>query len=208
MDSLQYLILLALTAGFPFLIIGLSVLSLVRKLRGMDGRDIRKKDNLAVRIGKEAFDLALPAGNPRADMATVFAFGKKQPQRSEGVTTFRATSGWRYGFLAVSAFLVYLCTQIEQGPLIYYIVGGGGLIWCGIYMWVFRLEIDGSDMVCTTPLFQVRHFDLALLKTVRETQDGYKLRFEDGRKVTVPQFLEGHGFFKKMMIETLEINSR
>lgn len=187
----------------PFLSIALAIFIMTMKARG---RDIRKEDGLAVRIGKEAFDLALPMGNPQADMMTVFSFGKKQPERVDSVTVFRATSGWRYGFIVVTAFLVYLCTQMEQGPLIHYLVIGGGLLWCGIYMWRFRLEIDGKDMVCTTHTLQIKHFDLNLLKSIRYTQDGYKLRFTDGRRLTVPQFLEGHDHFKRKMIETLEIN--
>ena len=205
MEMILVFIVLPLTVAAPFLAIAFAI---YRLIQGEEGRDIRKKDGLLKRIGLEAIDFASPVGNPRANMETVFAFGKKQPLRTGNVTVFQATKGWRYGYIAVVAFLIYLCTQTEVGPLFYYVIGGGTLLWCGIYMWRFRLEIDGSRMICTTPTLRTKEFDLALLDSVRETQDGYKLRFADGRKVTVPQFLEGHGFFKKMMIQTLEINGR
>ena len=204
MDFSFFLLMAAMLVP-AFLAIVVSTALLIKSSRG---RDIRKKDNLAVRIGKEAFDFALPMGNPQADMATVFAFGKKQPQRIDDTMIFRATTGWRYGFIAVTAFLMYLSTQLEAGPLIYYIVGGGGLLWCGIYMWVFRLEISGTQMVCTKGNLTAGHYDLALLHSVRDTKDGYKLRFSDGQRLTVPQFLEGHGVLRKLMIEALDANGR
>ena len=82
------------------------------------------------------------------------------------------------------------------------------LIWAGMYMWIFRLEIDDDDMSCTSALLVQRHFDLWDLEAANTTRDGYTLHFGKNRKISVPRFVEGHDAFKALIIARLDTNAR
>lgn len=189
-----------------------------RRLRTFVGgfsapRDIREEQSLAHRILMAAFGVLSPVGNPHENLATIFAFGRKDA-RSEGTATvFRATIGWRYGFLIASPFLMLLAVYIEtqtdlggQTPMAFYLLILGTLIYTAFYIWRFRLAIDGIDMTCTTGTLMTRHYDLTQLVRAEITKDGFKLYFADGRKIAVPRFIEGHDLLRDFMIGQLEDN--
>ncbi|MEL6562949.1 MAG: hypothetical protein AAGK30_13655 [Pseudomonadota bacterium] len=191
---------------------------LTKRLRAFVGgmhapRDIREEQTLLQRIVMAAFGVLSPVGNPSENLATIFAFGSKDA-RSEGTATvFRAAAGWRYGFLLVSPGMMALAVYIEgqtdlggQTPMAFYLLILAVLIYTAIYIWRFRLSIDGIDMTCTTGSMMTRRFDLTQLIRAETTKDGYKLYFADGRKIAIPRFLEGHDLLRDFMIGQLEDN--
>jgi len=195
--------------------VGLFLLSrrFVRKLTGP--HDIREDRTMLMRLLNALVGLWSPIGNPEEAIGNVFAVGRKTPQHVDGILVFRTTVGWRYGYLAliplVIGFIIYLETGTDlsgQTPGIYYLIMTGLLIWAGIYMWIFRLEIDVDDMSCTSALLTPKHFDLWDLTEAKTTRDGYTLYFTKNRKISVPRFIEGHEAFKALIIARLETNGQ
>ena len=191
---------------------------LTRKLRSFAigihaPRDIREEKSLSQRIFMAAFGVLSPVGNPEENLGTIFALGRKDARTEGTATVFRATAGWRYGYLVLMPFLVAFVVHLEtstsiagQTPAVYYLAMAGFLAWVGVYMWRFRLAIDGIDMTCTTTMMMTRHYDLSRLVRAENTRDGYTLYFDDKRKVAIPRFLEGHDLLKDFLIGQLEDN--
>lgn len=178
-------------------------------------RDIRADHQIWDRLLNTLVGFWSPVGNPEEAMTKVFSMGRKDPQHIGFTTVFRATIGWRFGYLVVVAAVVAFSVHLEltddmagQTPVMYYLLLGGFLIWGGVYMWLFRVEIKDDDLSCTHfSLFQ-RHFDLADLTGAKKTRDGYQLRFTGWRKISVPLFIEGHDTFKAIIIARLDKNER
>ena len=189
-----------------------------RKLRSFVGgmnapRDIREEESLTKRVAMAGFGVLLPVGNPQENLATIFAFGRKDGRSEGSATVFQATAGWRYGFLLVLPLLAWFTVYIEsqtdiggQTPYNFYLLVAAGLLYTGVYIWRFRLVIDGIDMTCTTNFLMTRHFDLTQLIRAETKQDGYTLYFADGRKIAIPRFLEGHDLLRDFLIGQLEDN--
>ncbi|WP_299684700.1 hypothetical protein [uncultured Tateyamaria sp.] len=176
-------------------------------------RDIREEKGLFQRIFIAVFGVLSPVGNPEENLGTIFALGRKDARTEGTATVFRAAAGWRYGYLILMPFLIAFAIHLELGsnvagqtPVGMYLLIGGLLIWCGVYMWRFRLVIDGIDMSCTTGTLMTKHFDLTELIRAQTTRDGYQLTFEDGRKISIPRFLEGHDLLRDFLIGQLEDN--
>ena len=176
-------------------------------------RDIREEKTLAQRIFMAAFGVLSPVGNPEENLSTIFSVGRKDARTEGTATVFRAAAGWRYGFLILVpfliAFVIHLETQTDfagQTSPLFYAGIMIAFIWMAIYIWRFRLAIDGLDMTCTTGTLMTRHFDLDTLIRVETTRDGYALYFENGRKLAIPRFLEGHDLLKDFLIGQLEDN--
>ena len=189
-----------------------------RKLRSFVGgmnapRDIREEESLIKRIAVACYGALSPVGNPQDNLATIFKFGRKDARTEGTASVFQATAGWRFGFLLVLPllgwFTVYIESQTDIGgqtPYMFYLLVSAGLFYTGVYIWRFRLVIDGIDMTCTTNLLMTRHFDLTKLVRAETKQDGYTLHFEDGRKIAIPRFLEGHDLLRDFLIGQLEDN--
>lgn len=189
-----------------------------RKLRSFVGgmnapRDIREEESLAKRVAVAGFGVLSPVGNPQDNLATIFKFGRKDARTEGTASVFRATAGWRYGFLLVLPLLAWFTVYIEsqtdiggQTPYNFYLLIALGLAYTGVYIWRFRLVIDGIDMTCTSNLLMTRQFDLSKLVRAQTKQDGYTLYFEDGRKIAIPRFVEGHDLLKDFLIGQLEDN--
>ncbi|WP_299296205.1 hypothetical protein [uncultured Tateyamaria sp.] len=176
-------------------------------------RDIRKGESLIFRLIKAGIETFSPVGNPEDNIATIFSVGRSLPQQEGDAIVFRATAGWRYGYLALMPFVIGFAIYLElssglsgQTPLDMYLLIAGMLVWCGVYMWKFRLVVDGVDMTCTSGLLMQRRFDLSRMTSAKNTRDGYKLYFDDGRRIGIPRFLEGHDLLKAFLIEQLEDN--
>ena len=189
-----------------------------RKLREFVGgihapRDIREEKSLSQRIFMAGFGVLSPVGNPEENLGTIFSVGRKDARTEGTATVFRAAAGWRYGFLILVPLLVayvfHLETQTDfagQTSPLFYASILATFVWMAVYIWRFRLAIDGLDMTCTTGTLMTKHFDLDQLIRAENTRDGYKLYFEDGRKVSIPRFLEGHDLLKDFLIGQLEDN--
>ena len=189
-----------------------------RKLRAFVGgmnapRDIRDGETLVQRVVKAGIGVLSPVGNPQDNLATIFAFGRKDGRTEGSSVVFQATVGWRYGFILALPLLMWFAYYIEdqtdlggQTPYAFYALIMAGLIYTGVYIWRFRLVIDGIDMTCTTGTLMTRHFDLTQLVRAETKQDGYTLHFADGRKIAVPRFLEGHDLLIDFLIGQLEDN--
>jgi len=176
-------------------------------------RDIRKEESLIFRVIKAGIETFSPVGNPEGNIATIFSVGRSMPRQEGSAIVFRATSGWRYGYLALMPFVIAFAIYFElstgmsgQTPFEMYLLIGGFLIWGGFYMWRFRLTVDGIDMTCTTAWLTQRSFDLTRMTGAKNTRNGYRLYFDDGRNIAVPRFLEGHDLLKAFLIEQLEDN--
>ncbi|WP_415922486.1 hypothetical protein [Tateyamaria sp. SN6-1] len=189
-----------------------------RKLRSFVGgmhapRDIREEESLTKRIAMAGYGVLSPVGNPQDNLATIFKFGRKDARTEGSAAVFQSTAGWRYGFLLVLPLLAWFTVYIEsqtdvggQTPYSFYALVAAGLLYTGVYIWRFRLVIDGIDMTCTNTFLMTRHFDLTKLIRARTKQDGYTLYFEDGRKIAVPRFIEGHDLLRDFLIGQLEDN--
>ena len=184
-----------------------------RKLTGP--HDIREDRTMRNRLLNALVGFWSPIGNPEEAIGNVFSVGRKAPQQVAGTLVFRTTVGWRYGYLAlipfVIGFIVYLETRTDlsgETPASIYMIMVAMLIWLGVYMWKFRLEIDVDDMSCTSALLFQKHFDLWDLTAAKTTRDGYTLYFTKNRKISVPRFIEGHDAFKQMIITRLDTNGQ
>ena len=189
-----------------------------RKLRSFVGgmnapRDIREEESLTKRVALAGFGVLSPMGNPQENLATVFKFGRKDGRTDGSATVFQATAGWRYGFILVVPLLAWFAVYIEsqtnlggQTPYMFYLMIAGVMLYTGVYIWRFRLVIDGIDMTCTSHLLMTRHFDLTKLTRAETKQDGYTLYFENTRKIAIPRFLEGHDLLRDFLIGQLEDN--
>ena len=193
-------------------IFAIGILALIRVSRG---RDIRAPDSPLERLFLDLVQEAVPYTRLQAKVEQVYSFGKADPMRDGRALVFRATIGWRLGYLAGLVFVIFFCSRIEadpatagQTPAFIHGMGAMALVSCGVYLWWFRLRIDGNDLTCTTGTLRTRRFDLALLDEVRKTKDGYRMRFSDGAMVTLPQFLEGRDVLLGVLIRTLERNGR
>jgi len=208
----MYLIL----AGVALFWIGTWVVT--RKLRNFVGgihapRDIREEKPLAQRIFMAAFGVLSPVGNPEENLGTIFAAGRKDARTEGTATVFRTAAGWRYGFPILVpfliAFVIHLETQTDfagQTSPLFYAGIAVAFVWMAVYIWRFRLAIDGLDMTCTAHTLMTRHFDLGTWIRAETTRDGFTLYFEDGRKVAIPRFIEGHDLLKDFLIGQLEDN--
>ena len=90
-----------------------------RKLRSFVGgmnapRDIREEESLTKRVAMAGFGVLSPVGNPQENLATIFAFGRKDGRSEGSATVFQATAGWRYGFLLVLPLLAWFTVYIES----------------------------------------------------------------------------------------------
>ena len=176
------------------------------------GADIRQGEGVLSRVATTASGFASPIGNPSEHLATIFAFGRRDPRQHGQETVFEAPAGWRFGFLAVAGFLGFFAVHFEtsgQGgepQLDMYVFLGALLLYMGAYIWSFRLSIDGVRLTCMNYLFQTRSYDLTQLVAARRGKDGYKLHFADGRKANVPLFIEGHDILIQFLGEELEAN--
>ncbi len=186
---------------------------LARKLTGP--HDIREDRTMLMRLLNALVGFWSPIGNPEEAIGNVFSVGRKTPQQVDDTLVFRATVGWRYGYLALIPFVIGFIVYLETGthlagqtPAIYYLIMVGFLIWAGAYMWIFRLEIDVDDMSCTSALLTQRQFDLWDLTAAKTTRDGYTLYFTKNRKISVPRFIEGHDAFKALIIARLDTNGQ
>ena len=189
-----------------------------RKLRSfVDGihapRDIREEKTLGQRIFMAAFGVLSPVGNPEENLGTIFSVGRKDARTEGTATVFRTTAGWRYGFPVLVPFLIafvfYLETQTDfagQTSPLFYAAILAAFVWMMVYIWRFRLSIDGLDMTCTNGLLMSRHFDLDKLTRAETTRDGFTLYFSDGRKIAIPRFIEGHDLLRDFVIGELEAN--
>ncbi|MFL4469425.1 hypothetical protein ACERZ8_05890 [Tateyamaria armeniaca] len=178
-------------------------------------RDIRTDRTMWDRLLNTLIGFWSPVGNPEEAIGNVFAVGRKTPQTIGSTQVFRATVGWRYGYIALMPLLVAFVAYLElftefagQTPVHYYLMMLAFLIWGGIYIWTFRLEIDQDEMSCTTAMLVQREFDLWDLTSAKTTRDGFTLHFAGRSRISVPRFIEGHDTFKALIIERLDINAR
>lgn len=208
-------VLVALTIMIPLWLLKVSGKTIWRRLFGdplMGGKDIRAKDGLVSRVATAGLGLALPLGNPRENLATVFAAGRKQPKQQGTATVFEAPAGWRYGFLAVVAFFVYFCFHFEatsnstDSLWDTYAIIGALFLYMGAYIWSYRLTIDGVALSNMSFLFMTKHYDLTQMVGARRGNDGYKLHFADGRVANVPLFIEGHDILIEFLGQELDAN--
>lgn len=177
------------------------------------GRDIREGEPLLSRVANAAVGFLSPVGNPHDNLSTIFARGRSMPRQVGSAIEFRATSGWRYGFIGCAIFLLVFCINLElttelsgQTPMDMYLLIVGIMAYGIAYVWRFRLAVDGVDLSVMNGLFMTRHFELTELTGVRRTREGYKMYFADRRSISVPFFVEGHDMLRDFLIGQLEDN--
>ncbi|MDA7423310.1 hypothetical protein [Thalassococcus lentus] len=194
------------------LAIGVAFLVVTRKGFGLqESWDIRKREPAGNRILKAGADVVSPVGNPQKYVEAIYSLGESHAARDGDALVFRANPGWRYGFLVGFAVIFYML--VYEGlhtPAAWVAFFGinGGLIWLGMYIWTFRVEIEDSTLRYLDLSFVNKSQDLAFLLGAEDFGDSYKLHFQDGASVFIPRYVEGHDTLRRIILETLSINGR
>lgn len=203
------------SANLLFLILIASGCYMVANLLCIDigrvhGRDIRKPKPLGKRLVE--FGLGFTsAGNPAANVDTIYSAGHKEPLRDGKTFVFRAKIGWRLAYPVFWAFVLYLL--LRDGipsviDLLSFMVLSAGAVGLGLYVWSFRIEVEGHELRSMDVFFRMNRFDLARLDRVDDFDDSYVLHFEGGRRAPIPRYVKGHDALRGLLPGSLDINGR